>query len=319
MPLSRPLSESVVVVTGASSGLGAAIAGRLAASGCRLVLAARGTDTLHQVAVRCRERGAEVLEVPADVADQAAVARLAVRAEERFGRVDGWIHNAAVAEYGPLLDLPIDDIRRVMDVNLFGALHCAREAVPRMRRHGGVLVFIGSVLAETTVPFQGAYTISKHGLAGLAGTLRQEAGSDSTVSVCLALPSSLDTPLFRHAGNLTGRQPRPIPPANPPDRVAGRVVRLLTSPRDRVYLGRAGRTVGWGSRLAPGLTERVLRQVGLRQFTPGERPAPTRGNLSRPSPGPAHVGGGWRLTGLAAGAVFTAGLAARTLYRLVRS
>jgi short-subunit dehydrogenase len=287
-----------VVITGASSGIGAATALALAHRGARLVLAARGADALEEVARRCRRMGAEALPVPTDVADPGQMERLAVTAEDRFGRIDAWINGAAVAMYGRLLDTPLQELRRAVDVDLFGYLHGVRASIPRMRAAGGgVLVMISSVLGETTVPYLSGYNISKHALIGLADTLRQELRVDGVpeISVCTVLPASVDTPLFQQAANRVGRMARPLPPVNPPGQVAERIVRLLESPRRQVYVGHGAAVLAWQRRLAPGLTERLMgRYAAWGQFVRGRLVRPTPGNLFRSRLRRFRVRGGWQ-------------------------
>jgi len=298
MPLTRPLSESVVVITGASSGIGAATALALADRDVRLVLAARGEGPLHEAAEQCRRLGGEALPVPTDVADPEQVERLAEAAQERFGRIDAWVNGAAVVTYGRLLETPLPDLRRAVDVDLFGYLYGARAAVPRMRAAGGgVLVMVSSVLGETTVPYLGAYNIAKHALIGLADTLRQELRVDGVpeVSVCTVLPGSVDTPLFLQAANRLGRLARPLPPVSPPSQVAERIVRLIESPRRQVYVGRGAATLSRQWRLAPGLTERVMgRYARFGGFVRGRLIAPTKGNLYQSRLRRFRTRGGWQ-------------------------
>jgi NADP-dependent 3-hydroxy acid dehydrogenase YdfG len=285
MPLQRPLSESVVVVTGASSGIGAATAEALAEHGARVVLAARRAAALDEVAQRCEARGGRALPVPTDVTDPAAVEALAQTATECFGRVDGWVNNAAVALYARLADAPLDEVRRVVDVNVFGYLYGVRAALPRLRAAGGgVIVNIASVLSDVTAPYLGAYILTKHAVRALSTIVRQEL-TDETISVCTVLPASIDTPLYRHAANHIGRAARPIPPVYAPERVADTVVRLLRRPRREAYAGRLGRLVVWQRRVLPGLTERIGAVAGPAVAVDDDIPVPpTAGNLFVPDP-----------------------------------
>lgn len=298
MALTRPLSDSVVVVTGASSGIGAATSLALARRGARLVLAARGERALRDVAERCRRRGAQAVPVVTDIADPHQVQRLAETAEQRFGRIDAWINNASVAAFGRLLETPLPELRQAIEINLFGYLYGARAAVPRIQKAGGgVLVMVSSALGEISVPYLGGYNIAKHGLIGLADTLRQELRADGTpgVSVCTVLPGSVDTLLFQRAGNRIGRPARPLPPVNRAERVAERIVRVLESPRRQVYVGRGSAVLGWQWRLAPGFTERVMGRYARRaQFVRGRTQRPTTGNLFGSGLRRLRVSGGWR-------------------------
>lgn len=298
MPLTSDLSNSVVVITGAGSGVGSATAQALSRRGARVVLAGRRASPLSQVAEQCRMLGSEAVPVPTDVADPEAVERLADVAEDSFGRVDAWINNAAVAVFGRLMDAPLDDLRRSIEIDLMGYLYGARTAVPRLRSAGGgVLVMVSSVLGEVSVPYLGSYNIAKHGVLGLCDTLRQELRSEGVpeVSVSAVLPSSIDTPLFNRAANYTGRAVRPVPPVNPPERIANRIVRVLESPRRQVYAGLGAAPLGWQWRVAPGLTERLLAWYGRNaQFQGDRRARHSQGNVVTSDGATAQLTGGWR-------------------------
>ncbi|GIJ73946.1 SDR family oxidoreductase [Virgisporangium ochraceum] len=291
MPLRRPLSESVVVVTGASGGIGAATSLALAARGATVVLAARRADALHEVVRRAGD--ARTLVVPTDVADPAAVSALADRTTEEFGRVDAWVNNAGVGLYAGLAGAPLDEVRRVIDVNLLGYLYGVRAALPGLRAAGGgVIVNVASVLSEVTVPFMGAYNLTKHAVRGLSDTLRQELARDG-VSVCGVLPASIDTPFYRNAGNRSGREVRPMPPVYPPRTVARAIVRVIDRPRRQVYAGPLGHALAVQMRLTPAPVERVLAWYGRRAALTATPAAPTSGNLFAPGGWPAEVDGGF--------------------------
>ena len=285
MPLQRPLSEAVVVITGASSGIGSATAHELAARGAAVVVAARGGDALHTVADDCRRLGGRALAVPTDVADPVQVANLAARAVAEYGRIDAWINNAGVSVYGLTAQVPAAEFRRVVEVNLLGTAYGVQVALPHlMAGGGGVLVNNASVLAEVAMPYQAAYNAAKHGVRGLSDTVRQElrVTGHREVSVCTVLPATIDTPFFRTAANHTGRPLRPPPPVYPPDLVARTIARLLTHPRREVHAGAAGALLGASWRLLPGITERVLGAYAARaQFRGGTAPI-TSGNLYEP-------------------------------------
>jgi NADP-dependent 3-hydroxy acid dehydrogenase YdfG len=289
----RPLPESVVVITGASSGIGAATALALAERGTSLVLAARRPDALAEIAARCAARGAPALPVPTDVTDPAAVARLVSTAVERFGRVDGWVNNAAVALYAALADAPLAEVRRVVDVNLFGYLHGIQAVLPGMvAAGGGVVVNVASVLTDVATPFMGAYTMTKHAVRALSDTVRQEVAGTG-IAVCTVLPASIDTPFYHHAANRTGRAIRPIAPVYPPELVAAAVLRVLRRPRREVYVGPLGRLLVGQWRLAPAMTERMIARYGRwAPFAPGPARS-TSGNLFTGAARPAAVDGGF--------------------------
>jgi NAD(P)-dependent dehydrogenase (short-subunit alcohol dehydrogenase family) len=293
MPLRRPLSESVVVVTGASGGIGAATAVALAGEGATVVLAARREGALREVAGRCAAAGAHALPVPTDMTDEDAVRALAATARDRFGRIDAWVNNAGVGLYAGLADAPAAEVRRVIDVNVLGYLYGVQAALPGLRAAGGgVIVNVASVLSDVTVPFMGAYNISKHAVRGLSDTLRQELVQDD-VSVCTVLPASIDTPFYRNAGNRSGREVRPMPPVYPPQTVARAVTRALTRPRREIYAGFLGHALAVQWKLTPAPVERVLAWYGRRAALAATPAAPTTGNLFGPGGWPAAVEGGF--------------------------
>lgn len=275
MPLTRSLDDSTVVITGASSGIGTATAYALARRGAAVVLAARSEPALRQVAQHCRQLGGRALAVPTDVTDLESVQRLADRAAAEFGRIDAWVNNAAVGVVGLFDEIPVAEFRRVVEVNLLGAVHGIKAALPHLgAAGGGVLVNNASVLAEVAMPYQSAYNATKHGIRGLADTVRQElrVTGRGQISVCTVLPATIDTPFFRHAANHSGRELLPPPPVYPPEVVAETIVRLLRRPRREAYAGGAARLLGLQWRLAPALMERALGWYAHRtQFGPGAR------------------------------------------------
>ncbi len=295
MPL--PISESVVVITGASSGIGRATARAFARRGETLALAARREGPLQECAEECRELGAQAIAVPTDVSDEQQVRRLAAAAISDFGRVDTWVNNAAVSLFARLEEAPLDEVRQVLDTNLFGYLHGARAALPYFREQGsGVLINNASVVAEVTQPYVGAYVLSKAAIRALGAVLRQELMLDGCrgIHVCTVMPGMIDTPLLHHAGNHTGRAPKPMPFVYPPERVARTIVNLARFPRREVYVGNAARSFALQHRMAPGLTERTMARVTERRHLAQDEPAPsTTGALFTPVAEGTDATGGW--------------------------
>jgi NAD(P)-dependent dehydrogenase (short-subunit alcohol dehydrogenase family) len=297
MPLQRGnLQDKVVVVTGASSGIGAATALELARRGAAVVLAARREDALDDVAERCRALGGRALVVPTDVTDPAAVARLANRAAGHFGRIDAWVNNAAVATYGTLTEVPPEEFRRVVEVNLLGVAYGMRSALSHMRASGhGVIVNNASVLAEVAMPYLTAYNAAKHGVRGLSDTVRQElrVAGERGISVCTVLPTAVDTPLFAHAANHTGRALTPPPPIYPAQLVARTIVGVIRRPRREAYAGGAARMLSIQWRLLPGVAERMLGRYATRALFARRAAEATSGNLFGQQRDKARIGGGW--------------------------
>ena len=292
------LKNFVVVITGASSGIGKATALAFARKGARVVVAARRQEPLEAAAEECRRAGAaDALAVPTDMTDPEAVERLAATAVDRFGGIDVWVNNAAMTVFAPFADLPLEDFRRVLDTNLYGYVHGARAALARFRDQGrGVLINNASMVATLAEPYVAPYVVAKHGIRGLGMTLRQELALEGArgIRVCTVMPAMIDTPLLAHAGNYTGRRLKALPPVYPADQVARTIVRLARSPRREVYVGNSARMLARQYRTAPGLTERLMGQMVDRQHLDRRRPAPpTPGNLHAPVPEGTTVDGGW--------------------------
>ncbi|MFH8484993.1 SDR family NAD(P)-dependent oxidoreductase [Streptomyces longisporoflavus] len=290
--------DKVVVITGASSGVGRACAQAFAARGCSLVLAARRADVLREVAEECRSsHGARTLVVPTDVTDAKAVESLAHQAVATFGRIDVWLNNASVAAFGALQEVPHEVFRHVVDVNVLGYVNGARAALDVMRgQRYGTIVNVSSVVGAAVVPYNTPYVLSKAAVRALGGTLRQEmrlAGQDD-IHVCTVLPATMDTPFFRDAANYSGRAVLPMAPVYTAQRAAKTVVGLAVRPRREVYVGPAGQVLGVLSKVAPPFVERVLaHQMDRAHLSRKHGAEPTEGNVLRPSAAPASVNGGW--------------------------
>jgi NAD(P)-dependent dehydrogenase (short-subunit alcohol dehydrogenase family) len=201
--MTRKLVGAVVVITGASSGIGRATAQAFARRGSSVVVAARREDALGNLVRECQRIGARAIAVPTDVADAEAAEALAQTAERQFGQIDVWINNAGVYLAGRFEDVPPEDFRRLVEVNFFGCVNGSRAALPRLRRHQGALIKTASVAGAPAYPYFSAYIASKWAVRGFTATLREE-NLDAGVDVCAVLPASIDTPLFHRAGTYTG-------------------------------------------------------------------------------------------------------------------
>ncbi|WP_239163487.1 SDR family NAD(P)-dependent oxidoreductase [Paractinoplanes rishiriensis] len=283
-----------MLITGASSGIGRATALAFAAEGARLVLVSRGKEALEQVEHDCRERGAQVLITPADIADPAAVEALARLAVQRFGRIDVWVEAAAVGIAGPLGSEPVDEIRRLVDTNVLGTTLCARAALATFRAQGhGTLVLVGSLLSLFPNPMVPLYSMSKFAIRGLALNLQQAVARDPRIHVSLLLPGPVDTPFFERAANHSGHRLRAIPPAYAPERLAATVLSCARRPRRQVTTGVVSHLALVAHRIAPRATETVVARWSAALVTQPAAAPPGPGSLFDPPPTGA-VHGGYR-------------------------
>lgn len=293
----RKLKEAVVVITGASSGIGRATAHEFSGKGASLVLAARSESELQEVVAECEQRGAKAIAVPTDVVDETSVLALAQRAVEAFGRIDVWVNNAAVTFFGKITDVPMEDFRRVFETNVFGYVHGARAAIPIFRAQGsGVLINVASLVARMPQPYASAYTMSKHAVRAFGMSLRQELVLDKqkNIHVSTVLPATIDTPFFQHGANYTGRTPKAMPPVYPPENVARMIVEMARHPKREVYVGNAGRLMNLQMKIMPAMTERAAATMVDREHLADTPAPPTTGNLYEPMPALNDVSGGWK-------------------------
>jgi NAD(P)-dependent dehydrogenase (short-subunit alcohol dehydrogenase family) len=304
-----PIEEQVVVVMGASSGIGRATALSFARRGARVIVAARSVDGLESLVSEIRQQGGHAVPVVADVANAEQVKRVAQRAIAEFGRIDTWVHVAAVAIWAPFERTRPEEWRRLLDVNLLGQVHGAQAALPHLRARGGALIHVSSVAAKVALPLMSAYSASKQGISGLVDALRLELRREGTpVSVTQIMPAGIDTPLFRNALSRLGVEPRPAAPAYDPEIVARAIVYAAAHPVEELVVGGAGAVLLGLKRLLPGfLNELLLRQMGFEaQLTNKPKSDAAPNALFAPSLEANHV-----IRGGVAGKVYPRSLATR--------
>lgn len=285
-------NRKVVVITGASSGIGRAAAHGFARLGCDLVLAARNLPALDQTVRECRELGARCISHQTDVGEWEEVDRLADAALTHFSRIDVWVNDAAVGLYGRVDEVPIQEFEKVVRTNLMGTVHGCRSAIRQFRRQGsGVLINISSMVGAVGQPLASAYVTTQWAIRGLGEALRGELLDQPGIHVCTVLPPSADTPFFQHAANHVGRQIRPMPPVLPPERVAGVIVGLAGTPRREVFVGLPAKSQNLLHKFAPALAERLMGRMTPRKHF-ADQPSPVgSGNLFEAQADAVH--GGW--------------------------
>jgi NAD(P)-dependent dehydrogenase (short-subunit alcohol dehydrogenase family) len=297
-PEGTPAPGDVVVITGASSGIGRATAHAFAGTGARLVLASRAPESLGDVVAECAALGARAVAVPTDVTREADVEALMETALRAYGRVDAWIGCASAYSYGTFEDTPSAVFRRVVETTLFGQVHGARAVLPHFRAQGrGTLVLVGSLFSKVSAPYISPYVTGKFGLLGFAEVLRHEYRDAPQVSICAVLPATIDTPIYQHAANYTGRTVHPLPPVVAPERVARAIVRSVRRPRPVRVVGRLQGAAIPLSALLPGLYARCIHPlmdvVALRRGST----SPAAGTVFAPDTSAHRVTGGWRTAG----------------------
>lgn len=289
-----PLKEQTVVITGASSGIGREAALRFAGKGAAVVLAARNETALRDVAQQIQKEGGRAHVAVTDVSNWREVQRLAQEAVNWFGRIDTWVNNAAVSEYATVEQMTVEEIERIVCVNLMGQIHGMKAALEQMKRQkGGTMINVASVLAERSVPYQAAYCATKHGIKGFTEALRLELEHvKSPIKVTLILPSSINTPLFENARSKIGVLPNPIPPIYHPKIVADAIVFAAEHPRRTIVVGGAGKIMELLERINPALVDRYMLSGG-RMFKSQRtnRPDNQHDNLFEPIQGKGSVTG----------------------------
>lgn len=259
----KPIGEQVIVITGASSGIGLVTAKAAARCGARVVLAARNARDLEQIVDEITAEGGTATYVTADVSVRADVEEVAATAARRYGRIDSWVNNASTSIYGRLDEIDVEDQRRLFDVNYWGAVHGSLAAVPFLRERGGALINVGSVLSDRAIPLQGVYCATKHALKGFTDALRMELEEEGApVSVSLVKPSTIDTPFYEHARNYMSVDPKPVPPVYAPEVVAEAILRCAVEPTRDIFAGATGVAIaaagGHGKRIADKVMERTM-------------------------------------------------------------
>jgi short-subunit dehydrogenase len=270
----KKLSEQVLVITGASSGIGLVTARAAAKRGAKLVLAARAEEALGLLAEEINAQGGEAIHVAADVGREEDVRRIAEAALARFGRVDTWVNNAGVSIYGRILDTPVEDMRRLYETNFWGVVYGSRVAAEVLRQRGGALINVGSTVSDRAIPLQGVYSSSKHAVKGFTDALRLELEEEGApVSVTLVKPGAIDTQFTKHAKNLLEKEPALPPPVYAPEVVAEVILHCAETPERDVFAGGGGKAMSLMDKYTPRLGDKVMETF---MFDAQKRQEPAR-------------------------------------------
>jgi NAD(P)-dependent dehydrogenase (short-subunit alcohol dehydrogenase family) len=283
----EPLSEQVVVVTGASSGLGRAVARGAGEAGAQVVVTARNGEALDDAVREIEAFGSQALAVQADHAVEDEVAQVVEQAVDRFGRIDTYIANAIVTVMSEIDHLQPDELRRVFDVNFFGMVHGYRAALPHLKESGGTFVHVSSALAYRGIPLQAAYCASKAAGRTFLESARVELQKHGVpVDVSLVLPGAINTPQFDRSRQRIGFQPQPVPPIYQPEPCAKAVLHCCEHPVRELPVGWGAQKLLWGQKLSPRVGDLMLRRIGWKSQHTGEpKPMDSPDNLYETLPG----------------------------------
>jgi len=277
----RPISEQVLVVTGATSGLGRAVVRLAGSRGARVVCAGRNADALAAAVAEIEDGGGQALAVELDVAGEDDCHQLVEQAVDRFGRIDSFVRSHMVSVYGEAHDLRSDELRRVLEVNFLGSVYCLWAALPHLRESRGTFVDVNSALAYRGIPLQAAYCASKAALRTFLESVRVELRkAEAGVDVCVLLPGAINTPHFDRVRQKLGLQPQPVPPIYEPEAFAEVVLHCCEHPPRELPIGWGAQKALWGQKLAPSIVDRWLLRTGWSSQTTGEpKPVDSPDNL----------------------------------------
>ncbi|WP_019140114.1 SDR family oxidoreductase [Noviherbaspirillum massiliense] len=280
----KKIADQVMVITGATSGIGLTTARKAARRGTRLVLVARNEDALRQLAGELTSEGCKALYVAADVGKEEDVRRVAETAIREFGGFDTWVNNAGVSIFGRMEDVSLEDQRRLIDTNFWGVVHGSLLAAKHLKEKGGAIINIGSEVSDRAVPLQGIYSASKHAVKGFTDSLRVELEAENApVSVTLIKPASIDTMFVPHAKNYMQVEPQLPPPVYAPEVVADAILHAAAHPMRDIYVGGVAKLTASGAYHLPRLIDSYMKRFAFKQQQ-SDKPAQDRerNSLYRP-------------------------------------
>jgi short-subunit dehydrogenase len=262
----KKLRDQVIVITGASSGIGLTTAEMASEAGARVVLSSRNEADLRKAVERIRASGGRATYFVADVADDEAMEDLASYAMQEFGGIDTWVNNAGLGIYGRTMEVALSDKRRLFDVNFWGVVHGCRAAIRHLRTRGGALINIGSMVSDRAAPLLGIYSASKQAVKGYTDALRMELEEARVpVAVTLVKPASINTPFIEHAGNYMEAEPEFAPPVYAPETVARAILRCAVRPTRDITVGGGGKVMTAMGTVAPRLTDLYMESTLFEQ------------------------------------------------------
>jgi len=290
--------KRTVVITGASSGAGRAMATVFAQNGDKLVISSRNLDALTSLAEECELFGAEVLTIEADVSDYKQVINLAAAADNFGPGIDIWINNAGVLAIGEFDVTPMEVSEQVLRTNLLGYMNGAHAVLPYLKKQGsGIIINNISIGGFLPVPYGVAYSASKFGLKGFSAALKTELSRYPNIYICDAFPPFLDTPGIQHAANYTGKSLKPAPPVYDPMRFAQSILKLSKQPKPQTMIGSTSILLRLSYAIFPAITRGIAGAVIRNYLKSAPDIEKTNGNIFSPLPFGNAIHGGWGMPG----------------------
>lgn len=289
----KPINQQVVVIVGASSGIGRDAALAFAKRGAKVVVSARNQAGLSSLVAEIEQSGGEAVAVPADVADCDQVWAIAQKTADVFGRIDTWVHSAAAGMVAPFDEMTTAEFRRVIDVTLMGQVHGAKAALPYLKQAGGSFISISSMEGRRALPLQSAYSTAKHGVEGFVESLRVELEHEGlNINVASIKPAVINTPFYNHVRTKVGVKPTGIPPYYAPQLVTDAILHAATHHTRDYIVGDVGRILDIAQRISPALLDGVLAAIGFRgQKTNEPKSSEAPDNLFEPMSGYEQASG----------------------------
>ncbi|MFP8952058.1 SDR family oxidoreductase [Natrialbaceae archaeon A-arb3/5] len=271
----KPLEEQVIVITGASSGIGLTTARMAADRGARVVLAARSEDELQDATEGIEAEGGDATYIAADVSDRDDVREIVRTADKEYGGFDTWVNGAAVSIYGKLEDVPVEEMREQFDINVWGVVYGSLEAADHLADRGGTIINIGSIVSDRSMMLQGSYSASKHAVKAFTDALRMELEDEGApVSVTLIKPSAIDTPYPHHAKNYMDEAATLPAPVYAPETVGRAILNAAEHPQRDVTVGGGGKGMVMLGQSASRLMDKLMEAVFADEQRTGEPPRP---------------------------------------------
>ncbi len=313
----KPISDQVVVITGASSGIGRETALRFAERGAKVMATARDESGLQSIVEEITNNGGEAIYQVCDVSSYIEVRAVANKTISEYGRIDTWVNNAAVGLYATFEETTLEEFRQIFDVNLMGQIHGAKVALPHLRKNGGALICVSSVEARVSLPLHSAYAASKHGIEGFMDSLRRELMHEGApVSVTNIMPASINTPFFSKSRTKMGVKPQGAPPIYQPGIVADTILYAAEHPIRDLIAGGSGKMMILGQKYTPALMDMALSRYGFSsQQTDEPKTKEAANNLFSPIEGEDRVEGDF--SGKAKGMSLYTSIETRPLIRAV--